>query len=132
MYFFKYRKVAFFPNMITRYNKNLKSDITTDKNKNVQHIHHRQEYFLSKEKSPRLAANEYLLQMTDAIQIPKEQLGNLQKKVTFFDPREQGIEYQFDEEKHFFDSTTISYYQTYLNVPVWRKGISVKDQAESI
>jgi zinc metalloprotease ZmpB len=126
MYFFKYRKVALFPNMITKYNKNLKSDITTDKNKNVQHIHHRQEYFLSKEKSPRLAANEYLLQMTDAIQIPKEQLGNLQKKVTFFDPQEQGVEYQFDEEKHFFDSTTISYYQTYLNVPVWRKGISVK------
>ena len=25
-----------------------------------------------------------------------------------------------------FDSTTVGYYQTYLNTPVWRKGLSVK------
>ena len=112
--------------MNTTYDPNLKAHITTDASKKVRHIHHSQENFFSNENSPRLSAAEYLLQVADTFQIPKEQLQNLHKKISFLDPRDQGVEYQLNEEKHLFDSTTIGYYQTYLNVPVWRRGVSVK------
>lgn len=49
--------------------------------------------------------------------------------MSFYDPREQGVEYQLDEEKLMFDSTTVEYYQTYLNTPVWRRGLSVTIKA---
>jgi hypothetical protein len=112
--------------MNTIYDPNLKAHITKDASNKVRHIRHSQEYFSSEEKSPRLSAAEYLLRVADTFQIPKEELKHLSKKASFFDPRKQGIEYQLDEEKHLFDSTTIAYYQTYLNVPVWRKGLSVR------
>ena len=112
--------------MNTKYNPSLKAHLTTDANKKVKHIRHSQEYFFSEENIPRLSAAEYLKQVADVYQIPQEQLQNLHKKVSFLNPIQQGIEYQQLEEKQFFDSSIIGYYQTYLNVPVWRKGLSVK------
>jgi len=112
--------------MVTTYDQNLKAHVTTDGNRKVRHIRHSQEFFLSNEKTHSLSGIEYLQTISDSLQIPKEQLKSIQKKVSFLEPREQGIEYQLNEEKQLFDSTTISYYQTYKNVPVWRKGLSVK------
>jgi zinc metalloprotease ZmpB len=112
--------------MVTTYDQNLKAHVTTDANKKVRHIRHSQEFFISNKKTPSLSGIEYLQTISDSLQIPKEQLKSIQKKVSFLEPREQGIEYQLNEEKQLFDSTTISYYQTYKNVPVWRKGLSVK------
>ena len=110
----------------TTYRKDLKAEVSVDHDKRVRHVRHNQEYWLSKQNIPRLTAKDYLHELADVFQIPKDQLKNLNKKVSFYDPRDQGIEYQLNEEKHLFDSTTMGYYQTFLNVPVWRKGLSVK------
>jgi zinc metalloprotease ZmpB len=45
--------------------------------------------------------------------------------VAFLDPRDQGEEYRLSDEKRMFDSETFGFYQTYLNVPVWRAGLKV-------
>ena len=110
----------------TIYSPELKAHLSLDEEKKVRHIRHSQEYWPSEQNIPRLAASDYLNEMADTLQIPKEELKNLHKKVSFFDPREQGIEYHLSEEKHLFDSITLGYYQTYMNVPVWRRGLSVK------
>jgi hypothetical protein len=45
--------------------------------------------------------------------------------VSFYDPQDQPVEYHLDEEKQHFDSMTVGVYQTYLNPPVWRRGLAV-------
>ena len=112
--------------MKTSYRPDLKAHVSLDEQNKVRHIRHSQEYWLSEQKAPRLSADDYLNEMAETLQIPKKELKNLHKEVSFLEPLRQGIEYHFSEEKHFFDSTTIGYYQTYMNVPVWRRGLSVK------
>jgi hypothetical protein len=112
--------------MKTTYNPNLKAHVSVDDENKVRHIRHSQEYWESEENIPRVSAEVYLNEWAETLQIPHSQLQNLSKKVSFYDPHEQGVEYQLNEEKHMFDSTTVGYYQTYLNTPVWRKGLSVK------
>jgi hypothetical protein len=109
----------------TIYRSDLKAHLSLDEEK-VRHIRHSREYWTSEQTEARLAANDYLKAMADTLQIPKEELENLNKKMSFLDPCEQGIEYHLSEEKHLFDSAVIGYYQTYMNVPVWRRGLSVK------
>ena len=110
----------------TRYDASLKAHVSTDADDKVRHIRYSEEFWPSSENSPRLAANEYLLDLAETLQIPSEQLGGLHKKVQQLAPRDQGVEYQLDAEKRAFDSATVSYAQTYFDVPVWRRGISVK------
>lgn len=112
--------------MNTIYEPDLKAHLTFDDMKKIRHIRHSQEYWPSEQNIARLSASDYLNEMAETLSIPKEQLKNLHRKVSFLDPREQGIEYHLSEEKHLFDSITIGYYQTYMNVPVWRRGLSVK------
>lgn len=112
--------------MKSKYNATLKAQLTIDNDKIVRHIRHTGELAESGEDIPRLSAQAYLLQVADTYKIPGAQLQNLHKKVSFKNPVDkQGVEFQQSEEKHMFDSTVISYYQTYRNVPVWRKGITV-------
>lgn len=112
--------------MKTTYRPDLKAHLSLDQQGKVRHIRHSQEYWPSEQDIPRLSANDYLNETAEILQIPKEQLKNLHRKVSFLDPREQNIEYHLSEEKHLFDSITVGYYQTYMNVPVWRRGLSVK------
>lgn len=112
--------------MRTVYDPDLKAHVSLDDNGQVRHIRHSQEYWESEESIPRLSANGYLNQMAPTLRISQEEFRNLNKPLSFFEPREQGVEYQLSEEKHLFDSTTLGYAQTYLNVPVWRRGISVE------
>ena len=112
--------------MKTIYNSERKAHISVDDRNKVRHIRHSQEYWPSAETGPRVSAESYLQEWADALQVPKTQLEHLHKKVSFYDPREQGVEYQLSEEKHRFNSTIVAYYQTFLNTPVWRRGLTVK------
>jgi len=112
--------------MKSYYAPELKAHLTVDGNERVRHVRHSQEYWPSENNVPRVSAESYLNEWAETLQIPSEQLRHLTNKVSFYDPREQDVEYQLSEEKHMFDSTTVGYYQTYLNTPIWRKGISVK------
>jgi zinc metalloprotease ZmpB len=112
--------------MQTTYNSRLKAHISSDDGQKVRHIRHSQEYWLAEETAPLRAAGEYLRAMADALEIPHEQLSALHKPAQDLVPREQGIQYRFGEEKRQFDGSTIGYVQTYLDVPVFRRGLSVQ------
>jgi hypothetical protein len=52
-------------------------------------------------------------------------LENIDETVSFDDPRKQNIQYRLYKQKQFFDSSTVSFYQTYHNLPVWEAGLTV-------
>src|SRR5688572_11214624 len=111
--------------MRTIYGRDLKAHLTLDDNDKIRHIRHSQEFWESNQTIPTEVAADYLRTMSETLKIQGSELKAVHKQVSFLDPREQGVEYQFSEEKRLFDSVTVGYYQTYLNVPVWRRGLSV-------
>lgn len=111
--------------MRTVFNPDLKAYLSLDDADRVRSITHFQEYWASDEKTPLRAAIRYLHRVASVLSVPEVQLKNLHQRVSFLTPLEQGIEYRLSEEKHQFDSTTLSFYQTYLNVPVWQAGFTV-------
>lgn len=111
--------------MNTSYRPDLKAHLSVDDAKKVRSVRHSQEQWLSDRSNPLLAAADYLQHMAGVFEIPEDQLRNLPQRVSFLDPREQKVEYRLSEEKKLFDSTTYGFYETYLNVPVWRAGLSV-------
>ncbi len=112
--------------MQTTYSSDLKAHLSVDEEGQVRHIRHSDEYWASEHNSPLLCASEYLHAVADTLRIDREQLRNLHKKVSYLDPLDQGTEYQLSEEKRLFDSSVVGYAQTHMNVPVWRRGLSVK------
>ena len=65
------------------------------------------------------AAESYIRDISGQFSILSEQLRNLRQPVSYLDLQEKGVEFQFSGEKTFFESTTYSFHQTYLNIPVW-------------
>ncbi len=106
------------------FNSDLKANLSIDDAQRIRQINHFQEYWASEKKTPILAAIDYFHQVAELLQIPKEQFRNMHQQVSFLEPMERGIEYRKSEEKTFFDSTTLGFYQTYLNVPVWQSGLT--------
>ena len=112
--------------MQTIYRADLKAHVSVDERELVRHIRHSDEYWASEHTSPLATASAYLDAMADTLGIDKAELGSLDKRVSFLDPLDQGTEYQLSEEKPLFESTLIGYVQTHLNVPVWRRGLTVR------
>jgi zinc metalloprotease ZmpB len=57
--------------------------------------------------------------------VPEKTLKNIDQKVSFDDPAEQDVQYKFSKQKQLFDSTTVEFSQTYLNLPIWHAGVTV-------
>jgi zinc metalloprotease ZmpB len=112
--------------MRTTYDATLQAHLSIDDDNIVRQIRHSQEPWLGEEDVPRLSAVEYLQSVAGTFGIQQDQVRRLHHRVSYLDPHEQGVEYQLSEVKRVFDSTTVGYYQTYLNVPVWRAGVSVQ------
>jgi hypothetical protein len=112
--------------MKTTYESKLGAHVTVDEDSNAVHIRHSQEPWASDEDVARSSAESYLKEWAQTLRVSDDQIKNLQKRVAHFDPRDQGVEYQLQEEKQLFDTTVVGYAQTYMNTPVWRKGLSIK------
>jgi hypothetical protein len=107
------------------YRPDLKAHVLTDAANRVRAIRHTQEYWESPTGGGLMTAVAYLREFAKVYEIPTKKLDRLEAKVSFLDPREQDEEYRLGEERRQFDSETLSFYQTYLNVPVWLAGIKV-------
>lgn len=112
--------------MDTSYDPRLRAQVTRDDRRKVLHIRLSPVDRYGEEAIPRVAANAYLREVADVLDLSTDQLERLDTRVDAYTPAELGVEYRLDEEKQLFDSTTVGYAQTYLNLPVWRRGISVK------
>lgn len=107
------------------YRPDLKAHIMTDVANRVRAIRHTQAYWESPTGGGLNTATAYLREVAGVYEVPTPSLDRLSTKVTYLDPREQSEEYRLSEEKRQFDSETFGFYQTYLNVPVWRAGLKV-------
>jgi hypothetical protein len=103
----------------------LKAHVLTDDANRVRAIRHTGEYWESPAGGGLLTAAAYLRGLAGVYEITTAKLDRLETKVSFLNPREQGEEYRLAEERRQFDSETFGFYQTYLNVPVWRAGLKV-------
>ena len=63
--------------------------------------------------------------MAKVFKVPEKTLKNIDQKVSFDDPLKQDVQYRLSKQKQFFDSTTVEFSQTYLNLPVWHAGVTV-------
>jgi zinc metalloprotease ZmpB len=111
--------------MKTIYDPALKANVTRDDDERVRQINHSDEYWDASEFAPKQGADAYVKEMSRLLNIREGELAHLQQSVSYWDPREQGVEYRLSEERPMFDSTTIGYMQTALNVPIWGAGLTV-------
>ncbi|HEY0060649.1 MAG TPA: hypothetical protein VGC21_00935 [Telluria sp.] len=107
------------------YRPDLKAHVLTDESNRVRTIRHSQEYWESPTSGGLMSAAAYLREFAGVYEIAANKFDRLTSQVTYLDPAEMGEEYRLSEEKRQFDSETFGFYQTYLNVPVWRAGLKV-------
>ena len=111
--------------MEDRYRDDLKAHVTTDDEGRVRQILHTDERWVATEAGPRRAAIEYVRAQASVFEIAGSALDRLHEPVAYAEPRDEGGSYRLSEAKRQFDSETVAFAQTYLNVPVWRRGIVV-------
>jgi hypothetical protein len=111
--------------MHSQYRSDLRANVMTDDAGKVRHILHRGEPWRGTQQGPLPAAMEYVREQAGVLQIAEATLGHLDEEVAYTDPRDEGAAYRLDRIKRQFDTVTVAFVQTHLNVPVWRTGISV-------
>ena len=79
---------------------------------------------VSRAGTAQLAAQEYLRSFGGLLGANAEELENLSLPPES-DPIDAGVEFRLLIEKSQFDTTTVSYYQTFFGLPVWEAGLTV-------
>jgi zinc metalloprotease ZmpB len=108
------------------FDSGLKAKLSVDDNEKVRSVIHFDEHWRSNKQDPLDVAIDYLQNVTTrTLKISTNLLENINETVSFDNPREQNVQYRLYKQKQFFDSTTVSFYQTYHNLPIWGAGLSV-------
>jgi hypothetical protein len=119
--------------MRTIYDADLRATVTLDDNDRIRALNY-EEYWPAGDPAGDVgggeAASAYFSDIASKLDIAAAALSSLNEPVSYFDPRQQDIEYRFSEEKSLFDTATYTYYQTYLNTPVWTAGLTVTVKLE--
>src|SRR5262245_34752382 len=111
--------------MPTQYEPALMATVIRDDARRIRGINYLDEFREMENLRGRAAAAAYFRSIAEVLGIRSDALGNLEQPVSYLDPRQQGMEYQFSHEKGSFDLATFVFCQTYLNTPVWQAGITV-------
>ncbi|HEX7745193.1 MAG TPA: hypothetical protein VF462_08030, partial [Micromonosporaceae bacterium] len=111
--------------MESQYRPDLNAQVSTDDEGRVRQVLHRDQPWQATEDNPRSAAIEYVRTQAGLLDIAEGALDHLDEPVTYMEPRAEAGSYRLVEEKRQFDTATFGFAQTYLNVPVWRTGVSV-------
>jgi hypothetical protein len=112
------------------YRPDLKAQVSMDDEGRARHVLHTEEPWQPTREDPREAAIEYVRAQAGLLEVDDADLEHLDERVTYTEPREEADSYRLVDEKRQFDSSTFAFAQTYLNVPVWRTGISVTVKGE--
>src|SRR5215831_3637171 len=108
------------------FDSELKAKLSVDDNEKVRDIVHFNEHWRSNKQNPLDVAIDYLQNVTTrTFKISPDLWEKVNETVSFDNPREQNVQYRLYKQKQVFDSTTVSFYQTYHNLPVWGSGLSV-------
>ncbi|MBV9097294.1 MAG: hypothetical protein JO079_04470, partial [Frankiaceae bacterium] len=102
----------------------LSAQITVDEEGRPRHVRHLR-YLPAAAVVPARAAADYLRTNADVLALPPEQLDHLHQPVSYLDPYDAPVAYRLADVKAFFDTSTVVYYQTVHNTPVWDGGLHV-------
>lgn len=116
--------------MENHYRPELKAQVSTDDEGRVRHILHEEASWQPTQRDPRGAAIEYVRAQAGLLGIADAALDRLEQPVMYTEPREEVDSFRLVDEKRQFDSVLLAFAQTYLNVPVWRAGITVTVKVE--
>jgi len=97
----------------------------------VRDLLHIEEPFVSRARTPQLAAREYLEKFGGLLGISADQLQNfgLHPEAR---PVEAKVEYRLLDEKTQFDTTTVIFSQTCFGLPVWEAAVAVHLQHDPL
>ena len=98
--------------------------VTRDANNVVRGLSHRLRPFPTGARTAQAAAEFYLQQHRDLLDIDPSELKNLSLPPET-EPNDAEVEYRLIEERPSDTLTTVGYQQTYFGLPVWQAGLSV-------
>jgi len=110
------------------FNDKLNANLRIDNAGVVRGIKH-QAYYVEAGLKGREAAVAYIGKVASVLGISDSTIKQLEQRVNYFAPQElkEALQekLQFSDEQTTMDSSTYTFYQTYLNTPVWEAGITV-------
>lgn len=115
---------------MNQYDPELNAYVSTDDQGRVRQVLHGDQPWRPSERGTGPSAIEYVRAQAGVLEIGDADLDRLDERVTYTEPRDEGTSYRLAEVKRQFDGATVAFAQTYLNVPVWRSGISVTMKAD--
>jgi zinc metalloprotease ZmpB len=111
--------------MINEFNAEVNGYLLKDEAGNLQSITHFDEPYVCSAASPQLAAAEYLAKFSDKYGIGNAELTNLDRSADR-DLADNKLELRFEAQKDMFDTSTVSYQQTFNGLPIWGAGVTVQ------
>jgi hypothetical protein len=109
--------------MYEEFDQSSRTKIVRDSQRITRALLHEQ-HVVSAARTAQLAAQEYLGRFRDLVGAKVEELVSLSLPPES-NPIDAGVEYRFLTEKPQFDTTTVSYCQTFFGLPVWEAGLAV-------
>ena len=116
------------------YRAELKAQVMVDEDGIARHVLHTEEPWRPPTEAPLdplHAAIEYVRAQSGLLGMQDAALESADERVSYAEPRPEQDSLRLVDEKQQFDSATFAFAQTYLNVPVWRRGISVTVKRDS-
>jgi len=111
--------------MQTGYDAQLGATLIRDDADRIRAVTHVDEYPILDAASAVGAALAYLRERTGGFALETDQLEGAAQRLSFLNPQPAGEEFRLREEKTIFDTTTVAFNQTFLNLPVWESGVTV-------
>ena len=111
--------------MRTLYEPSLQATLLRDDDDVLRALNHVDEYPTIDADNPRDAALSYFRARAGAFALEDGDLRDATIPLSYLDPEPLPPGFRLRDEKRHFDTATIVFNQTYLNVPVWSAGLTV-------
>ena len=111
--------------MPQEYNDLANAHVDRDDNGIVRGVLHAEQLYASSARTPLLAAQDYLEKFAGLLGLKDTELRSLGLN-TESTPTADGVEYRLWAEKSQFDTTTVTFAQSYFGLPVWEAGLAVQ------
>ncbi|HMD47456.1 MAG TPA: hypothetical protein VKG79_00095 [Bryobacteraceae bacterium] len=111
--------------MPQEFNDFAKAHVQRNNQGKVTGVLHVEQLYLSQAPTAQLAAHEYLTKFAEVLEVPGSELHALGASPESA-PTSDGPEYRLWSEKTQFDTTTVTFAQTCLGLPVWEAGVAVQ------
>ncbi len=111
--------------MVNEFNAAVNGYLLKDNEGNVQSITHFDAPYVCNAATAQEAAQEYLGKFSGMFGMAASELSNLDRSADR-DLADNPLELRFESQKDVFDSSTVTYQQTYNGLPIWGAGVTIQ------